>query len=45
MPELNGIQLLSCLKQDANLRSVPVISEPPPLGAPCRANRPPPPPQ
>lgn len=30
MPELNGIQLLSCLKQDANLRSVPVVSESPP---------------
>ena len=27
MPELNGIQLLSCVKQDANLRAVPVVSE------------------
>ncbi|EFN57379.1 hypothetical protein CHLNCDRAFT_142774 [Chlorella variabilis] len=25
MPELNGIQLLSCVKQDANLRAVPVV--------------------
>ena len=35
MPELNGIQLLSCVKQDANLRAVPVVSEwPPPPPAP-----------
>jgi len=27
MPELNGLQLLSCVKQDANLRAVPVVSE------------------
>lgn len=27
MPELNGIQLLSCVKQDASLRAVPVVSE------------------
>jgi CheY-like chemotaxis protein len=27
MPELNGIELLSCVKQDANLRAVPVVSE------------------
>ncbi|KAL4448071.1 hypothetical protein ABPG75_005290 [Micractinium tetrahymenae] len=25
MPELNGLQLLSCVKQDANLRAVPVV--------------------
>lgn len=29
MPELNGLQLLSCVKQDANLRAVPVVSESP----------------
>ncbi len=27
MPEVNGIQLLHMVKQDDNLRSVPVISE------------------
>ena len=37
MPELNGIQLLSCVKQDANLRAVPVVSEClPPLGTVCK---------
>ena len=24
MPELNGLQLLNCVKSDANLRAVPV---------------------
>jgi PleD family two-component response regulator len=34
MPELNGIQLLSCVKQDASLRAVPVVSECGPGAAP-----------
>ena len=37
MPELNGIQLLSCVKQDASLRAVPVVSES--SAAPCRSLR------